>query len=140
MFDELIWYIIANNNTTVLDSDKTPFATSLLTVEEETEASGEASGEASEETAATGTEESDYQAYLMAFVDSCEDIQTSGAADEYYALIEAGDYVSFPVEMLFDATWFGEVAMTYDEFVAAGGVYEIAEHASNGAMLDGTGR
>ncbi|MCD8116940.1 MAG: gamma-glutamyl-gamma-aminobutyrate hydrolase family protein [Oscillospiraceae bacterium] len=88
---------------------------------------------------ASGTEESDYQAYLMAFVDSCEDIRTSGAAEEFYALIEAGDYVSFPVEMLFDATWFGEAAMTYEEFVAADGTYEIGEHASNGAMLDGTG-
>ncbi|MCD8087878.1 MAG: C69 family dipeptidase [Oscillospiraceae bacterium] len=140
MFDELIWYIISNNNTTVAEADKTPFVTSLLTVEEETEeASGEASGEASEEAAATGTEESDYQAYLMAFVDSCEDIQTSGSADDYYALIEAGDYASFPVEMLFDATWFGEAAMTYEEFVAADGVYEIADHPSNGTMLDGTG-
>ncbi|MCD7749949.1 MAG: gamma-glutamyl-gamma-aminobutyrate hydrolase family protein, partial [Oscillospiraceae bacterium] len=63
-----------------------------------------------------GTEESDYQAYLMAFVDSCEDIQTSGAAADFYALIEAGDYTGFPAEMLFDATWFGEAAMTYEEF------------------------
>ncbi len=92
-------------------------------------ASGEASGD---------TSEAAYQAYLIEFVASCEDIQTSGSAGEYIALIEAGDYVSFPVEMLFNPQWFGEAAMTLDEFVAAGGVYEIVEHPSNGAMLDGT--
>lgn len=92
-------------------------------------ASGEASGD---------TSEAAYQAYLIEFVGSCEDIQTSGAAPEFIALIEAGDYVSFPVEMLFNEQWFGEAAMTLDEFVAAGGVYEIVEHASNGQMLDGT--
>ncbi len=93
----------------------------------------------SDTAAAGGTDEAAYQAYLIAFVESCEDIQSSGAADEFIALIEAGDYVSFPAEMLFDATWFGEAAMTYDEFVAADGVYTIGDHASNGAMLDGTG-
>lgn len=92
-------------------------------------ASGEASGD---------TSEAAYQAYLIEFVASCEDIQTSGSAGEYIALIETGDYVSFPVEMLFNPQWFGEAAMTLDEFVAAGGVYEIVEHASNGQMLDGT--
>jgi hypothetical protein len=29
--------------------------------------------------------------------------------------------------------------MTYDQFVAAGGVATVADHPSNGAMLDGTG-
>ena len=88
---------------------------------------------------AGGTDEAAYQAYLIEFVNSCEDIQTSGAASEFIALIEAGDYVSFPVEMLFDATWFGEAALTYDAFVAAGGNIAVADHPSNGAMLDGTG-
>ena len=92
-------------------------------------ASGEASGD---------TSEAAYQAYLIEFVASCEDIQTSGAAPEFIALIEAGDYVSFPVEMLFNPQWFGEAAMTLDEFVAAGGVVTVADHPSNGQMLDGT--
>ena len=96
-------------------------------------ASGEASGEA-----AGDTSEAAYQAYLIEFVGSCEDIQTSGAANEYIALIQAGDYVSFPVEMLFNPQWFGEAALTLDEFVAAGGVATVAEHPSNGQMLDGT--
>jgi hypothetical protein len=30
-----------------------------------------------------------------------------------------------PADMLFDATWWGYAAMTYDAFVAANGVYEI---------------
>ena len=106
------------------------------------QASGEPSGEPSAEPAAApaaaDTSEAAYQEYLVAFVMSCEDILTSGAEQEFIALIEAGDYVSFPVEMLFNAQWFGEAAMTYDEFVAAGGVYEIVDHLSNGQMLDGT--
>ena len=102
---------------------------------------GESEGESAAEEAPAegGTSEADYQAYLKAFVASCEDIQTSGNAEEFNAAIDAGNYVDFPVEMLFDATWFGEAAMTLDEFVAAGGVYEIGDHVSNGAMLDGTG-
>ncbi len=84
------------------------------------------------------TSEAAYQAYLIEFVGSCEDIQTSGSAGEYIALIEAGDYVSFPVEMLFNEQWFGEAALTLDEFVAAGGAVAVADHPSNGAMLDGT--
>lgn len=97
-----------------------------------------ASGEASADPAG-GIDEAAYQAYLIDFVNSCEDIQTSGSAGEYIALIEAGDYVTFPVEMLFNEQWFGEAALTYDAFVAAGGNVTVAEHPSNGAMLDGTG-
>ncbi len=70
---------------------------------------------------------------------SCADIQSSGAAGEFEALIVAGDYTSFPVEMLFDPQWFGEAALSLDEFIAANGDVEIADHPSNGAMLDGTG-
>lgn len=84
------------------------------------------------------TSEKAYQDYLCAFVMSCEDILASGAEEEFMSLIRVGDYVSFPVEMLFNPQWFGEAAMTYEEFVAAGGAYEIAEHPSNGAMPDGT--
>ena len=96
---------------------------------------GEGAGEAAE----GDVSEDAYKAYLKAFVATCEDIQTSGNAAEFEAAIDAGSYAEFPVEMLFDATWFGEAAMTFEEFVAAGGVYEIGEHASNGSMLDGTG-
>ena len=128
--------------TALLDGDIDVFslatedqiAGDLATVEEvyaaaTAAASGEPSGEPTE---------ADYQAYLIEFVNSCEDIQTSGAAAEFIAQIQAGDYVSFPVEMLFNAQWFGEAALTLDEFLAAGGNVTVAEHPSNGAMLDGT--
>lgn len=127
--------------TALLDGDIDVFslatedqiAGDLATVEEvyaaATAASGEPSGEPTE---------ADYQAYLIEFVNSCEDIQTSGAAPEFIALIEAGNYVDFPVEMLFNAQWFGEAALTLDEFLAAGGNVTVGEHPSNGQMLDGT--
>ncbi len=128
--------------TALLDGDIDVFslatedqiANDLATVEEvyaaATAASGEPAGEPTE---------ADYQAYLIDFVNSCEDIQTSGAAGEFIALIEAGDYASFPAEMLFDSMWFGEAALTLDEFLAAGGNVIVGDHPSNGAMLDGTG-
>ena len=44
---------------------------------------------------------------------------------EFYALIDASDYESFPTDMIFTDQWFGFAAMSYDEFVAADGAYEI---------------
>ena len=41
--------------------------------------------------------------------------------DEFMPLIEAGDYTSFPAEMLWSGMLNNGVAMTFDEFVAAGG-------------------
>ena len=41
--------------------------------------------------------------------------------DEFMPLIEAGDYTSFPAEMLWSGMLEQGVAMTFDEFVAAGG-------------------
>ncbi len=70
------------------------------------------------------TSEAAYQAYLKEYIDAVPAV-TDDQLPEYFALIEAGDYISFPVEMAFNATWWGFAAMTLDEFVAAGGVYEI---------------
>lgn len=70
------------------------------------------------------TSETAYQAYLKEYVDAVPAVSDEQFA-EFAALIDAGDYVSFPVEMAFNPTWWGFAAMTYDEFVAAGGVYEI---------------
>ena len=78
-------------------------------------ASGSASGD---------TSEAAYQAYLKAYVDACPAVTDEQYA-EFAACIDAGDYVSFPVEMCFTDAYWGYVAMTLDEFVAAGGVYEI---------------
>ena len=157
-----VWVLLSNGSVwtpndvcylTVLENDGSSVVNGTVTVDGEIINANEAGrwtgvivvepaeGAAAPEAApaAGGTDETAYQAYLCAFVDSCEDIQTSGAAQEFKDAINAGNYVDFPVEVLFDAQWFGEAAMSYDEFVAAGGVYDIGEHASNGAMLDGTG-
>ncbi len=86
-------------------------------------ASGEASGEV--EAAAEGdTSEDAYHAYLKAYVAAVPAVDES-QYEEFAALIDASDYSTMPADMLFDSTWWGYSAMTYDEFVAAGGVYEI---------------
>ncbi|MCD7769188.1 MAG: hypothetical protein LUH36_03600 [Oscillospiraceae bacterium] len=77
------------------------------------------------ETAAGGdTSEEAYHAYLKEYVAA-----VPAVSDEQYlefeALIDASDYTTMPADMMFDATWWGYAAMTYDEFVEAGGVYEI---------------
>ena len=70
------------------------------------------------------TSEAAYQAYLKEYIDAVPAV-TDDQLPEYFALIEAGDYISFPVEMAFNATWWGFAAMPLAEFVAAGGVYEL---------------
>ena len=91
--------------------------------------------------AADSASEDAYKAYLKAFVASCADIQSAGNAAEFNAAIEAGTYDAFPCVMLFElspdgAPWFGETAMTYAEFTAAGGNVSVSDHASTGSMLD----
>ena len=73
--------------------------------------------------AAGGTDEDSYKAYLKEFVAACPAAQAN--LDEFNAAIDAGTYDAFPADMMFNAQWWGYAAMTYDEFVAAGGVYEI---------------
>ena len=48
-----------------------------------------------------------------------------GFDSETYDLITVEDYTTMPADMMFNADWWGYAAMTYDEFVAAAGVYEI---------------
>ena len=84
----------------------------------------DASGEAEEAAAGGDTSEAAYQAYLIEYVDACPAVSDDQVL-EFAALINAGDYVSFPVEMCFTDAYWGFTAMTLDEFVAAGGVYEI---------------
>ena len=43
--------------------------------------------------------------------------------DEFMPLIEAGDYTTFPAEMLWNGMLEQGVPMTFEEFEAAGGVY-----------------
>ncbi len=97
-------------------------------------ASGETSPEPSAEPAAAPTaepadggytaDEAGYQTYLKAYVDACPAV-TDEQYQEFAALIDAGDYASFPVDMCFTDTYWGYTALTLDEFLAAGGAAEI---------------
>ena len=88
---------------------------------------GESEGESAAEEApaeAGDTSEEAYHAYLKEYVQAVPAVSDE-QFEEFAALIDASDYTTMPADMMFDATWWGYAAMTYDEFVAAGGVYEI---------------
>lgn len=99
------------------------------------EPSGEAGGDVPQSSAmaneahggtAGATSEADYQAYLKAWLDYEESVNATMTADskaEFVALIDAGNYTDFPAEMLFSGMLVTGKAMTYDEFVAANGIY-----------------
>jgi hypothetical protein len=70
------------------------------------------------------TSEEAYHAYLKEYVSAVPAVSEENY-EEFAALIDASDYTTMPADMLFNAEWWGYAAMTYDEFVAAGGVYEI---------------
>jgi len=90
-------------------------------------ASGEASGSPEAAPAAGGysADEAGYKAYLKDWVAANPAVQAN--IDEFNAGIDAGDYVSFPLDMLFnkEMNFFGFTALSLDEFLAAGGVAEI---------------
>ena len=65
-----------------------------------------------------------WHAYLKEYVDAVPAVDDEGF-QVLSALIDADDFTTPPADMLFNAQWWGFAAMTYDEFVAAGGVYEI---------------
>ena len=95
--------------------------------------SGEPTAEApkSENTAHGGTpgatSDADYQAYLKAWLASEFEVNENMTEDqinnEFIPMIEAGNYSDFPVEMMFSGMLNTGAAMTYDQFVAANGVY-----------------
>ena len=72
-----------------------------------------------------GADDEAYKDYLKEFASAIPAVQDN--LDEFIAGIEAGDFEAFPVDMLFNADmlFFGYVAMSYDDFVAADGAYEI---------------
>lgn len=82
--------------------------------------------ETAEEPAAEGgdTSEDAYKAYLKSYVDACPAVSDE-QYEEFAAMIDAGEYNAFPVDMCFTDTYWGFVAATYDEFVAAGGNVEL---------------
>ena len=88
------------------------------------EASGDASGEASEEPAAE--EAADPQAayaeyiheWLLAELAVNSSMTIEQVEDEFMPLVEAGDYVSFPAEMLYNGMLNNGVALTFEEWSA----------------------
>ena len=103
------------------------------------EASGEPSGEAPSDVpasaavansahggAAGATTEADYQAYLKAWLEAEKAVNSTmddTMKGEFLACIEALDFSTFPGDMFFSGMLTTGAAMTYDEFVAANGVY-----------------
>ena len=90
-------------------------------------ASGEPSGSAEPAAAGKSVEEA-YVEYIHEFLLNELPINTGGMTieiieNEFMPLIEAGNYNDFPADMLYSGMLDSGVAMTYDEFVAAGGVY-----------------
>ena len=69
------------------------------------------------------TSEAAYKSYLKAYMDCVPEMD--GHEEELYGLIDDGVIDVAPVAMAFE-DWFQENAMTYDEFVAANGTYELA--------------
>ncbi len=63
-----------------------------------------------------------YKEYLKAYMDCVPEMD--GHEEELYELIDAETFSEAPVAMAFEG-WFEEDAMTYDEFVAADGVYSL---------------
>ena len=84
---------------------------------------GDAAASAAPAAAGDVSEEA-YHAYLKEYVAAVPAVSDENYV-EFCALIDASDYTTMPCDMLFIAEWWGYAAMTYDEFVAAGGVYEI---------------
>ena len=102
------------------------------------EPSGEPSGDAAEPPASAAVEntahggtpgatsEADYQAYLKAWLaaeHAVNSTMTDEAVGEFEACIDAMDFEAFPGDMLFNGMLTTGAAMTYEQFVAANGVY-----------------
>lgn len=113
-------------------------ASGEATEEPAADASGEPSGEASEPPASAAAEntahggtpgatsQADYQAYLKAWLAAEHAVNanmTDEAVGEFEACIDAMNFEAFPGDMLFNGMLNTGAAMTYDEFVAANGVY-----------------
>ena len=133
-----VWNVTETSYVSVLNVDETSTVNGVITELESgiiqvspADAAGEspegesAEGEAPAEAPAAGdTSEEAYHAYLKEFVNAVPAIEEDHYPD-FYAAIDASDYTAFPADMLFTDQWFGFAAMSYDEFVAAGGAYEI---------------
>ena len=93
-------------------------------------AEGESEGESAEEAAPAGeVNEDSYKAFLK---EACTHISAiADNIEEFYAAIDAGNYVDFPADMLFQDTFFGYALPTLEEYLAAGGNVEIPDYDPN---------
>lgn len=64
-----------------------------------------------------------YKSYMKAYMDCVPEMD--GHEEELYGLIDQETFDLPPVVMAFE-DWFQENAMSYDEFVAVGGVYDLS--------------
>ena len=84
-----------------------------------------ASGEASAAPAAAGYT-ADYAGWLQYLKDYVSAVPAAQEhLDEFFAAIDNGEFYTMPGDMLFQDTFWGYSAATYDEFVAAGGQVQI---------------
>jgi len=121
-----VWNVTETSYVSVLNVDDSSTVNGVITVLDSGIIKVEPAAGASAEAPAAGgdTSKAAYAAYLKEYVDAVPAVLDE-QLPEFYALIDAEDYTTMPADMLFNATWWGYAAMTYDEFVAAGGVYEI---------------
>ena len=98
------------------------------------EPSGEASGEASGEVKTAEEAFVDYiHEWLLAELEVNSNMTIEQIEDEFMPLIEAGDYVSFPAEMLWNGMLNNGTPMTFEEFAAQ----YVPEAASGEASGEG---
>ncbi len=129
-----VWNVTETSYVSVLNVDDTSTVNGVITVldngiikvdpAEGGAASGEVSGEASGAPAG-GDMKAAYAEYIHEWL--LEELKVNSnmtieqIEDEFMPLVEAGDYTSFPAEMLYGGMLNSGVAMTYEEFVANGG-------------------
>ena len=118
-----VWYVTETSYLTALSLDETSYIYGTVT-------EGDGYIVVEPLTAAVGDEETAYRAYLKEYVSACPAV-THSQYEEFAALIDMGDYESFPVEMCFTDQYWGYAAMTLDEFIAAGCEYEIPDFADD---------
>lgn len=96
---------------------------------DEAAADGSVPDSGTAENTAHGTATADmagYQEYLHAWLESefaANSTMDETMKGEFEALIDAADFETFPADMLYNGMLTTGSAMTYDEFVAAGGAY-----------------
>ncbi|MCD7769704.1 MAG: hypothetical protein LUH36_06295 [Oscillospiraceae bacterium] len=129
-----VWNVTETSYVDELIVDETSTVNGVITetedgyiIEPAEAASGESAEPAAETVAAGDTSEAAYVEYLHQWLQAEDEVNETMTEDvvenEFMPLIEAGDYTTFPAEMLWGDMLVNGNPMTYEEFVAAGGVY-----------------